>query len=446
LTCGTLTVPEDRSKPHGRVVQLDVFRAPARGKATSDPVLDFGADDLASSPARDHREEIVLAQRGYGGAGLPSSKPLLQCPEYSSVAGDALVKPSGDPAETAREVAAIRRCYERLSRSGIDLSEYNYLTVGDDMADLIRALHFSQVNIVSGYVGTISALEVARVLPGVVRSVTLQDPVPSGLSSVSDPTRYLSNAFRSYIALCNANDACKASFPDLAGDLKRDYEMYRTHPRLAMGDDGNGHKHEVLIDGPRVAEAVYGALFNINDYAVLAAGVAAKDRTQAIDELTAGRIDFYNALVLDPKFPWGANFSNECAYDQYTTDQGHVLSSSASPELSGVDTDFLAHVCAAWPVHKIGAAAFDDANTSAPVFAVTGALAPGQDQSWPDDFQRSLPNATAAVFPTLSGGVLNQNDPKCLAELRREFLDNPNATLNVAACVKQSPAIHFATG
>src|SRR5258708_35228771 len=80
LRCGTLTVPEDRSKPHGRVVKLDVFIAPARGQASSDPVLDFGADTLTTSPARDHSEEIQLAQRG--ATGVLGSDPALTCPEY----------------------------------------------------------------------------------------------------------------------------------------------------------------------------------------------------------------------------------------------------------------------------------------------------------------------------------------------------------------------------
>ena len=34
LECGTLTVPEDRSKPNGRSIHLDAVRVPARGQPT----------------------------------------------------------------------------------------------------------------------------------------------------------------------------------------------------------------------------------------------------------------------------------------------------------------------------------------------------------------------------------------------------------------------------
>jgi hypothetical protein len=446
LTCATLTVPENRKKPAGPVVKLNVYRAPARGKATSDPVLDFGADDLASSPARANRDEILLAQRGYGGGGeFPSSDPALGCPEYSRIAGDALAKPAGDEAEKEREVAAFRGCYKRLTRSGIDPSQYNYLAMGDDMVDLIRALHLKHVNLVSGYVATISALEVTRVMPDVVRSITLQEAVPGGRSASTDPTRYLSNAFNSYVALCRADQACRASFPDLAGDLRRDYDTYRTHPRVVPGDDGNGHKHEVLIDGPRVAQAIAGALFDTSDYPLLAAGIHAPDRTAAIDSLVAGRIMVYNAFNVDSHTSWGASLSNECSYDKYTVDAGHSLSSSTSPELSGVDDGFLTTMCQAWPVRKLPDIAFDDPNTSTPIFDVSGGLAPGNDQAWPNAFESSLPNATVATLPTLGAQVLNTNNPRCLADLRRQFLDDPNSRLAVDACVAQSPPIKFAT-
>ena len=441
LTCGTLTVPEDRSKPNGRVVKLGVFRAPARGKASSDPVLDFGADDLASSPARDHSEEIQLAQRGWSGE--PGSVPVLACPEFVKVGPEMLVKPSGDPGVQEREAAALRECHDRLTKAGIDLSTYNYLAIGDDMVDLIRALHLDHVNLISGYVATVGALEVTRELPGVVRTLTLQEPVPAGRSRYSDPTRLLSNAFNAYAALCRADAACKTSFPDLGADLKHDYDVYRTKPRVARGDDGNGHQYDVLIDGPRVALAVFSGLDDRGDYGVLAAGVAARDRSGAIDQLTAGRILQYYGPNLDPTFDWGAQLSNTCSYDRYTIDAGHTLSSGAVPELSGIDDGFLTWACDAWKVKRIGSAAFDDPRATVPTLVVSGNLAPNSDQQWPDQFQQTLPNAVVAQFPTLNSFVLGANDPRCLSDLRRAFLADPEGHLDVAGCVRQSPKIVF---
>ncbi|HXJ65770.1 MAG TPA: hypothetical protein VNN79_18590, partial [Actinomycetota bacterium] len=74
VTCGFLTVLEDRSKPDGRTIKLFVVRVePAGGHPAPDPV--FVAVDLGESPGwadnaglaqRVNREVILLDQRGTG--------------------------------------------------------------------------------------------------------------------------------------------------------------------------------------------------------------------------------------------------------------------------------------------------------------------------------------------------------------------------------------------
>ncbi len=441
LTCSTLTVPEDRAKPDGRMVKLDVYRAPARTQpAAADPVLDFGADNLASSPARDYSDEYQLAGRGFHGE--PGSSPSFACPAYAPIAQRALAKPSGDATEQQLAAAAFRDCYTKWTKVA-DLSQYNYLSEGDDMVDLIRALHLSHVNLVSGYLATISALEVTRELPGVVRSMTLQDAVPAGQSQYSDPTGTLSKAFNSYVALCKQNATCNKAYPDLPGALRHDYQVYSASPRIAHGDDDNGHRFDVLLDGPRVSEAVSSGLDDSTAYALLAAGIAARNRTAGVDDITADRVVLYNASDLDPTSDWGTQLSYNCSYEQYTVASGHTLSDQAVPELSGVDNGFLAWACKSWPVKKLPDIAFDDPQTDVPTLAVSGDLAPNSDQSWPDAFQQSLTNATVAQFPTLNAQVLANNVPACLADLRKRFLTNPGASLDVEACTSQSPPIQF---
>ncbi len=443
LTCSTLTVPEDRSKPNGRVVKLGVYHAPARAQpAAADPVIDFGADDIAGSPARDHRDEYLLAQRGWGGE--PGATPALTCPEFTDVGAAMFTKPSGDPAQEKLEAAAFRRCHDRLSKT-VDLSTYNYLTNGDDMADLIRALHLSHVNLVSGYVETIAALEVTRQLPGVVRTITLQDAVPGGQSQYSDPTGTLSKAFNSYVALCKRDAGCNKAYPDLPGALKHDVEAYSTSPRIAHGDDGQGHSSDVLLDGPRVAIAIAASLNDTGAFGVLAAGIATQDRTSSVDDLTAGQVVLYYRDYLDGSTDWGALLSGVCSYDQYTTSGARTLSDQAVPDLAGIDDGFLSWACPAWKVPKIADIAFDT-HTDVPTLLVSGDLAPNSDQAWPGQFQQSLAHATVVEFPTLNAQLLVNNQPPCLGDLRRQFLDNPSASLDVAGCTRQSPPIQFVAG
>jgi class 3 adenylate cyclase len=444
LTCGVLTVPEDRSKRHSPVVELDVYRAPAREEVEGDPVLDFGADDLVNSPARDHHEEIQLAQRGWGGT--PRSDPALDCPEYTRIAPDALAKPSSDPAERERDAQALRHCHDRWTDSGVDLSQYNYVAMGDDMVDLIRALHLPRVHLVSGYVATISATQTIRRLPGVVESLTLQEPVEPGESAYTDPTRYLSVALNNYVALCHADRGCRQSFPDLPGDFRRAYETYRAQPRMVMGDDGDGHRHAVWLDAGRTTRALQDALSNRDTYPFLAAVIAAKERTGAIDTAAADRVVHAAANLFDQKYAWGAVLSNLCSYDVHTVDRvGSAVSRRTIPELSGIDDGWIQWVCETWPVREIDDVAYDDVATSVPTLIVVPSLQPGTDPRWADTLRRGLPHATIATFPTLDGNVLASNEPACLADLRRAFIAEPNRSLaaETASCERKSPRIDF---
>src|SRR5262249_1251336 len=151
------------------------------------------------------------------------------------------------------------------------------------------------VNLVTGYVATLGALEVIRELPGVVRSLTLQEPVAPGQSSFTNPTKYLSAAFNNYVKLCQDDDACRTSFPHLAADYRRDHGGYGASPRIVDGQAGNGHQHAVRLDGSRVALALGSALSNRDTYPLIAAVVAAPEHTAAADAAVAGQVVAANA-------------------------------------------------------------------------------------------------------------------------------------------------------
>jgi pimeloyl-ACP methyl ester carboxylesterase len=442
LECGTLTVPEDRSKPQSRALHLDALRVPARGQATGEPVVDFGADNLTTSPARDHSEEIQLGRRG--GNDALKSDPALTCPEYASIAADALTRPSGDPDVQSHEATAVRACHDRWTGAGVDLNQYNYLAEGDDMVDLIRALHLTHVHLVSGYVGTIGALEVVRQLPGVVRTLTLQEPIAPGRSASTNPAKYLSDAFNNYVSLCQADPACKATFHDLPGEYRRDHDAAASSPQLVQGDDGNGHVHDVLLDADRLTQALADALNQRETYPLIAAVIDASVDNPVAATAAAGRVIDANAPLLIPDYAWGVQLSEQCSYEADTVDRtSTALTRQAVPQFSKVDDQALEELCAAWPVKQVDEIAFAEPSSTVPTLIVTPTLLPGADPQWSDIFRRGLPNATVLTFPTLDGAILAKGDPPCLAAIRRAFLADPTTAIDTVACESQTPPIHF---
>jgi class 3 adenylate cyclase/pimeloyl-ACP methyl ester carboxylesterase len=436
-SCGTLTVPEDRSHPdNGHTVKLLVTRAPAREDETEDPVVDFGADALATSPVRVHAEEIQILPRGFG-----LSEPELTCPEYAAIAPNSFTRPPRD-AESIREgSAALTACRDRLEQQGIDVDAYNLEASGEDVLDLLRALRLRRVHLVAGYVVTISALRVAREARDTIASMTLQGPVVPGDSSSTDPTAYLSEAFDRYVELCAIDAKCAA-----LGDLRRlltEYSAALT-PTTAMGDDGEGHVHAVYIDRDRLAQAIAGVLFDLGAVPLLAAGIA-QANSPVINDLVAGQVIRYNRAMVDARFPWGALLASRCSYDMNTVAPGHVLSSESLPAFRGVDDGTLAWQCAAWDAKPLSDAAFDDSLTvDVPTLIVQGGLAPLVSQEWSELLrQHTLSHATVVTFATLSAAPLVEGPPPCLGELRRRFISQPEERVDVAACEAETPKINF---
>ncbi|MEV4897656.1 hypothetical protein AB0K48_50820, partial [Nonomuraea sp. NPDC055795] len=138
--CGVLEVPENRARPGGRTIRLAVAAIPAASaEPVQDPVVFMSGgpggetfDDipfLVSSGLNRDRELIVMAQRGN-----LYDQPNLACPELDSFYVQAVGLPAYAPQTGRLMLDAVRRCRDRLTADGTDLSAYNSTqnAAGDD--------------------------------------------------------------------------------------------------------------------------------------------------------------------------------------------------------------------------------------------------------------------------------------------------------------------------
>ena len=84
----------------------------------------------------------------------------------------------------------------------------------------------------------------------------------------------------------------------------------------------------------------------------------------------------------------------------------------------------------------------NDVVSPVPALLFRGDLTSVGSVDWLRRVQRGLSHDQTVTFPTLGSGLL-VNGPPCLSKLRREFLTDPTAKLDTAACSKQSPPIDF---
>jgi class 3 adenylate cyclase len=438
-TCGNLVVPQDRNKPRGKMIRIAVLRAPSRTPGNNAaPTIDVGGhDSLASSPVRDHAELIQIMNRGFASIGNPE----LTCPEVAAVLSAALVRPSGDPTTLTQSTDAVARCHTRLVAAGIDPGAYTLEAEIHDVVDLMVALKISRADLLSGSAETSVVFGVLQQAPGAVRSVTVENPFPPGAGFLTDPVGDLANALNAYVALCAADPTCSHAYPNLRAAFSAVYQHYTANPTLVSATnagDPNAAPIPLLLDGHRSIDALTNAFTSSLSFPLIPAAIA----PTPVDSVIAAQARANDTPEIDPNGPFGANLSFICSYFVHIVDNGaSTLSARTYPDLVGDQLPW-SQWCAQWRVPDVSGPLSAEVATSVPILMMRGAVTPYGNPQWIRQLQRSLSHATVAEFPTLGEDLLT-NGPPCLSGLRRQFLANPQAKLDVNPCVRQSPPIKF---
>lgn len=208
ITCGYLTVPENRSKANAPDIYLAVAVVPARDGATAPPIIYLAGGPGSSAldefladpegweyPFTRHRDLILLDQRGTG-----YSQPTLDCPEFDEA----------DEDENPDEL-----CYERLLDEGIDLAAYNTAENAADVEALRLALGIEQWDLLGISYGTRLALAVMKQHPDGVRSVILDSVFPPNVDTPLEDVLSTMAALNRLFTECEQDDYCAEEYPDL---------------------------------------------------------------------------------------------------------------------------------------------------------------------------------------------------------------------------------------
>ena len=259
VTCGWLTVPENRSHPEGRTIKLAVVTLAATGTNPEpdplvilsggpgqwaiDSVLPMFSGDFAA-PIQSQRDIVIFDQRGSG-----RSQPALNCPEVSSYR-DALGVLTTTEQDAEIDAQIFRDCRDRLVREGNDLSGYSSAATAQDIDDLMTALGYDRFNLYGLSYGTRVALTALRDLPAArIRSVVLDSVVPLQASGVRTGSA-VERSFDRLLADCAADPACDRAYPNLRQTTFDLIDQFNREPLIAH-TDRSGHQPAVPGDHHR---------------------------------------------------------------------------------------------------------------------------------------------------------------------------------------------------
>ena len=331
VTCGYLTVLEDRSAPASRRLRLLVTKVePHDGAVAADPMIvledirtggipDYGG--IVEVANRVGRTEYILDPRGRA-----HGDPILDCPEITQASLTLVGLSLADPVHEEALRGAVAACRDRLIAGGTNPTLYGVDDIVADLHDLRIALGIESWNAIAYGPASEVAFAIAGPDLETLRSITLDSPTLGQASWRTLGPAALDAALARLQAACAAAAACSATHPDVRASIDEAVQALETKP-LTLDVDGTpqailaGHPIRVRIDGTAFLRWVRSQVGRQRpDGAMLLDTVArARARTLTSRDLIAVQLssDIGDCLGTLPRcdvdLAWGSIFSLVCS-------------------------------------------------------------------------------------------------------------------------------------
>jgi pimeloyl-ACP methyl ester carboxylesterase len=458
--CGYLVVPEDRSQPSGRTIQLFVAIIPAQsGQSAPDPVvyLGSGPGGIASVEAAQeidagvngNRDLVVMNQRGQF-----LSIPVLTCAAIDDYARQLLSLRFYSESTKRKHLRATADCHRQLFATGADLSSYNSSENAADFADLRTVLGYPEWNVLGLSYGSDLAQMYVRDHPEGVRSVMLDSviPVTITLAEYWHSTRV---GFDNLFQACAAEAACNAAHPNLEASVTDLVNILEAKPQTTtVNDPATGEEVKIVVDG--------GALVDwIRD----------QSRTQLnpltgvpalLDELAHGSVEALAAIAMyriqlappsspsAPSSSYGLGYGVDCR-EQFATHEDISEAGRqafpyypASVQNQAVGTfAYVNDDCSRiWKVPTAPAEVHQPLVSGIPTLLISGSFDAVASLDFAESVAANLSNATIISIPGIGHGVLPHSP--CAQMVVASFLADPsNPDTSCVATLKPPPFTPF---
>lgn len=425
--CGTLSVPENRAAPDGRMIDIYLAVIPAESSISEpDPVFMLAGgpgqaasevypfilsvfDDLARN-----RDIVLVDQRGTG-----QSNPL-DCPNLEDL-----------PLDTTDEVALelLEACRQRLTEKA-DLTQYITDIAMHDLDDVRAALGYDQINLFGASYGTRAALSYIHLYPDHVRTVVLNAVTSPELilylQVPADGQRSLELLF----ARCAADAACQAVFPDfeeqfwqIASALGDGQEVTFNHPI-------SGRRETITLDKETFMQSVFNLLYSPDLLALLPLLINETAKTGDYGPLVAQSLAFAAGVDLYQ----GMFRAVTCSEDAALIDVDTAVTLQASSQFPLTAEEFIAG-CQNWPLADVPDAFRQPLVSDIPTLLLSGEADPITPPHYAGQVAAGLSNSRHLILPGyghdvslvgciptvitqfIAGGSLTNLDVSCVDEI-----------------------------
>jgi pimeloyl-ACP methyl ester carboxylesterase len=436
--CGTLSVPEDRSRPESRRIDLRIaiVRAVSRNPAPDPLVFFTGGPGQAATESyvtvraafrriqRD-RDILLVDQRGTGG-----SNPL-RCPTTEA----------SDPA--LLDEALVRPWVEKCLQ-GLEGDPRFYLTTHamDDLDEVREALGYDRVNLYGVSYGTRAALTYLRKYPERVRAVILDGVAPPTEALGLDVAKDAERAMNLMIARCDTEPACREAFPDLEKELDRLMERLSTPVEVSLRHPRTGAQETLHLSSGMAAYAI--RLLSYGQETASLVPLLLRSAADSDYEPLAAQFLLVTTQVGET-ISDGMGISVICSEDFPFLDEEVAEERNRDTYLGSMQTDSLSLVCPLWPRGEIPQDFKAPLRSRTPILLLSGEADPVTPPENAEQTLSDLGSAETAlhlVAPGQGHVVIHRG---CIPRLAEEFLDAGSVSGLDASCVEAIAPMAFFT-
>jgi pimeloyl-ACP methyl ester carboxylesterase len=418
--CGILSVPEDRSNPGGRQIELHVAVIPAV-KRTPEPDALFllaggpGQSAIEAFPLtvalmfqiHQERDIVLVDQRGTG-----KSNPL-RC-----------LDPEDESLNDEETLAELKACPERLEA---DVRFYTTEIAMTDLDEVRAALGYETVNLYGGSYGTRAALTYLRMFPERVRTITLDAVVDPEFIIFMDAAQDGQAALEQFFARCEADQACNGTFPNVRSEYEAILARLEGSPvEIAMPHPLTNKPFEFTLTREIISSLVYNTLYVPELVATLPLSI----HTAYADENYIPLIS--QAFLVNAGLYDGMFYAVTCTEDAPLISAEEAVRRSEGSLFGDRTVDF-ADVCSTWPKGQVSPEFRQPVSSDVPALILSGAADPITPPWHGEKVAESLTNGIHLVFAGMGHGNLAS---RCTLNLFKDFIESASIAGLDTSCVE----------
>lgn len=426
--CGSITVPENRTQPNGRNLDIHFALLEATTNArTEDPVFFIaggpGQATISSftnalplfDDVRTQRDIVLVDQRGTG------LSNRLGCPQVENNTNYTIED------EESRQL--IQQCAELLSQRN-DLTQYTTDIAMQDLDAVREHLGYEQINLYGVSYGTRAAQVYMNMYPERVRTAVLDAVVSPELILFLQAPRDGQEALDRLFERCRLLVACRETFPDLAQQYQTLLEQVAQPRIVQLTHPISGEQIDVRISRETLSQQIYNILYVPDLASILPLLI-----NNAVE--TGDVTPIVSQALLAPQgtqLTIGLLYSVACTEDAPLIDMENAEQLQQGTLFNLMAEDF-SEVCANWPSKPMNPIIRQPVTADTPVLLLSGSADPITPPRYADQVAATLPNSLHIVAQDFGHGLINI---QCIPDLMAQFFAEASTAALQTSCVQET--------